>query len=542
MSLAQISSSSITRLVKIASDPISFTEVWKCKWSNNGQSGIDVLVRFTTLYCSNVSTVQPQVIQSFEALKNLSDPNVTSYLAYFWEPKNSSSYELGVVMALPTEGALCLNNSQVHDMDLCIRVMVGITKGLLYLHQNGIVHGDVRSENIFLDSNNSPKVTGYGLSGLLRTVVLQNIVRWLAPELISPNLTKESDIYALGMLFSEILQKKPPVCDLVQGTPTLSNQVPLHIRELVSKMVSLDKSLRPSIDKVLSCLTDNSSFTITGCHNGSISVFNSKSGEMLHTVQGHSDSVWALCPWDNQCFFSGSDDCKIMMWSVLNKSPEFTLLGHSHGVVSLSRWDTSTLLSGDRGGVLKIWDVPSRTCTFTIDTQSHNVRSIAKLNEQEFVTVGHDRKVKIWSFETKELKKTFEGHSSLVSGVAVLSPQSIASSSDDQSVKIWNVQTGQCTATCTGSAQYLNFVQTLNSNTIVTSGYDGNIRLYDSTGNVKATWNMNSSFYSGIVAGENMVLCGGNHCKLVDVTNGVCVHEYLGFSAPAKSVAIITAK
>ncbi|THH03007.1 hypothetical protein EW145_g6609 [Phellinidium pouzarii] len=102
----------------------------------------------------------------------------------------------------------------------------GIANGLLYLHNNRVVHGDLKAANVLISPSGVPLLIDFGISHLtLATSTLESATdarkgtfRWLSPELIFPKdgeqdadvHTKESDVWAFGMTCLEVLTKKIP--------------------------------------------------------------------------------------------------------------------------------------------------------------------------------------------------------------------------------------------------------------------------------------------------------------------------------------------
>ncbi|KAG8729366.1 hypothetical protein FRC11_008922, partial [Ceratobasidium sp. 423] len=94
------------------------------------------------------------------------------------------------------------------EMDRC-NLCVQICDGLAYLHETGIVHGDLKGANVLALADGTPVLTDFGNSIFLgRTLLFTETTRegsltgrWAAPELLegSGQPSKEADIYALGM-------------------------------------------------------------------------------------------------------------------------------------------------------------------------------------------------------------------------------------------------------------------------------------------------------------------------------------------------------
>ncbi|KAG6947288.1 hypothetical protein JG687_00016190 [Phytophthora cactorum] len=68
--------------------------------------------------------------------------------------------------------------------------------GLEYLHERGIIHGDLRCSNILVGSDGMAKLSNLRLSG--STSVASS--RWQSPEVLEGNPpSQQSDVYSLGI-------------------------------------------------------------------------------------------------------------------------------------------------------------------------------------------------------------------------------------------------------------------------------------------------------------------------------------------------------
>lgn len=95
-----------------------------------------------------------------------------------------------------------------------------LTRGLEYLHEHcnpPVIHRDLKSSNILLDSNFNAKLSDFGLAIIngaqsKKNIKLSGTVGYVAPEyLLDGKLTEKSDVYAFGVVLLELLLGRRPV-------------------------------------------------------------------------------------------------------------------------------------------------------------------------------------------------------------------------------------------------------------------------------------------------------------------------------------------
>ncbi|EMD33663.1 hypothetical protein CERSUDRAFT_24906, partial [Gelatoporia subvermispora B] len=102
-----------------------------------------------------------------------------------------------------------------------------IIAGLQYIHEMGLVHGDLKSLNILVDEKGVACLADFGFAAFCHnehTGFISNsstkglTMRWAAPEMLNPELfglseacpTKECDVYALSMVMWEVFTGTVP--------------------------------------------------------------------------------------------------------------------------------------------------------------------------------------------------------------------------------------------------------------------------------------------------------------------------------------------
>ncbi|EGZ20822.1 hypothetical protein PHYSODRAFT_462233, partial [Phytophthora sojae] len=91
-----------------------------------------------------------------------------------------------------------------------------VALGLEYLHERGIVHGDLRCCNVLIASDGKAKLSNFGLSASTSrssevSAGAVGPLRWQAPEVLEGRTPSfESDVYSLGMCVLEATTGKEP--------------------------------------------------------------------------------------------------------------------------------------------------------------------------------------------------------------------------------------------------------------------------------------------------------------------------------------------
>ena len=145
-------------------------------------------------------------------------------------------------------------------------VMDGLLAGLGAAHAAGLVHRDVKPENVLLTTNGAVKVADFGLARMLaagshtKTGLLIGTAAYLAPEQVSRGTADaRTDVYAAGILLFEMLTGVQPhtadtplavaykhVNEVVPAPSQVVPGIPPALDDLVTRATSRDPALRPA--------------------------------------------------------------------------------------------------------------------------------------------------------------------------------------------------------------------------------------------------------------------------------------------------------
>lgn len=133
--------------------------------------------------------------------------------------------------------------------------------GIQVLHNNKIIHRDVKSMNVLVNKDYNCKVTDFGCSKVsnefsafntVNTGTLLFVVSWLtfkgtplwmAPEVKTGNYSYPSDIYSLGLVLYELFERKLPMFDPNTQITTLPRQ--FQVCTSAGRFPNLFSSLHP---------------------------------------------------------------------------------------------------------------------------------------------------------------------------------------------------------------------------------------------------------------------------------------------------------
>jgi serine/threonine protein kinase len=142
-----------------------------------------------------------------------------------------------------------LNFSAVHyltPLEAC-EVMLQLTSGLQYIHDHGLVHRDIKPDNLFYLSDGSIKISDFGISAAIGEKntgdAVSGTVYYTAPEILMGGSSQtSSDIYSMGIVFYEILVGKVPF-EGKNPEDVAIKQIKNHFPEPSKTMPSIPKSL-----------------------------------------------------------------------------------------------------------------------------------------------------------------------------------------------------------------------------------------------------------------------------------------------------------
>ena len=145
-------------------------------------------------------------------------------------------------------------------LEMVIQWIHDLVSGVQKAFMSGLSHGEINPTNILVDSEKRVRLTGFGLSELMREAGISESNSYTAPEKIgNSTLDAKGDVYSFGVLFYRLLTGIDPFAERGKGgTPVppskLNREVSRRISDLVSRMISVSPEERPGFTEILETL------------------------------------------------------------------------------------------------------------------------------------------------------------------------------------------------------------------------------------------------------------------------------------------------
>lgn len=207
-------------------------------------------------------------------MKKLNHPNLVSLIEVLDDPEEDSLYMVlemcnkGVIMNVGLQ-----ENATPYSEEECRCWFRDLILGIEYLHAQGVVHRDIKPDNLLLTDDDVLKIVDFGVSEMfekpedMRTAKSAGSPAFLPPELCIAKHGDVSgtaaDIWSMGVTlyclrYGYIPFNKPGVLEIYEAikedTPLIPDDENPHLRDLLMRLMEKDPSERITMPAIRVCL------------------------------------------------------------------------------------------------------------------------------------------------------------------------------------------------------------------------------------------------------------------------------------------------
>jgi len=187
----------------------NFGKVYKAKLNH-----LDVAIK--QLYDIDDEFMFKYIEREMALLKEMRHPNIVKFLGLC----KSDEGDIFIVTEFVPGGDLrhiLKDKNFPLPWKLRISIAMDLAKALQYLHSQGIIHRDVKSNNLLVEEDWTIKVCDFGFARDIdkstESMTLCGTDEWMAPEVaLGEKYDAKADVFSFGMVIVELItRKKPPL-------------------------------------------------------------------------------------------------------------------------------------------------------------------------------------------------------------------------------------------------------------------------------------------------------------------------------------------
>jgi len=223
--------------------------------------GVDVAVK--QLLDVDDEFMHKFIEREMAVLKGIRHPNVVQFLGLC----KSSDGNIFIVTEYITGGDLrkILKNQSIHlGWKLRIKIAIDVASAMSFLHSKGIIHRDLKSNNLLVSDNFRVKVCDFGFARDIDSTECMTLCgtdEWMAPEvMLGEKYNEKADVFSFGMVLVELITRKKPSkrlpgnafrFDVEQLRSLAPSTTPAGFVEIIDECATWDPEKRPNLKDVL---------------------------------------------------------------------------------------------------------------------------------------------------------------------------------------------------------------------------------------------------------------------------------------------------
>ncbi len=210
----------------------------------------DVAVKVMLPSLAANPTFRKRFEREAQSVANLRHPNILTVYDY----GETEEGQLYLVVEYVPGGTLRDRLEELAPLESVVEIVAQVAEALDYAHQQGVIHRDVKPNNILLDELGRPLLADFGLvkpveedRRLTASGMMMGTPDYVAPEQVQGmKVDGRADIYALGVVLFELLTGRHPY----DGETPMSVMVK-HLTEPMPWPSQFNPQIPPALDEIV---------------------------------------------------------------------------------------------------------------------------------------------------------------------------------------------------------------------------------------------------------------------------------------------------
>ncbi len=218
---------------------------------------VDVVLKITRPSLKDIKQIA-KLSHEFNILKETNHPRI-----------------IKVLELLSSDSAICLIEEYIKSESLKSRlfrgkftlqdffkVSIALCEAISYIHENGIIHKDINTNNILISDSNQIKLIDFGIAvnyqnethDLSSVDMIEGLLVYISPEQTgrtSYSVSNSSDLYSLGIVMYEMLSGKPPF-----NSVDPLEIIHYHLSRTQTPLSSIDQQIPVTVSNMVNALLE----------------------------------------------------------------------------------------------------------------------------------------------------------------------------------------------------------------------------------------------------------------------------------------------
>ena len=232
-------------------------------------NGEDVAIKILERGANDAQFMEQQFQQEVMMLATLKHPNIVRFIGACRKP---------MVWCIVTEYAkggsvrqfLTQRQNRAVPLKVAVKQALDVARGMAYVHSLGLIHRDLKSDNLLIFGDKSIKIADFGVARIeVHTEGMTpetGTYRWMAPEMIQHRpYTHKVDVYSFGIVLWELITGMLPFQNMtaVQAAfavvnrnvrPILPDDCLPVLREIMTRCWDPNPDVRPPFAEIVAML------------------------------------------------------------------------------------------------------------------------------------------------------------------------------------------------------------------------------------------------------------------------------------------------
>jgi serine/threonine-protein kinase len=238
-----------------------------CKLGQGGMGAVFLgrqknLKRFCAIKVLNAALAEDKeaisrFLREAQSMANLQHPNL---VGLFDCDQYESQYYIAMEFVEGLSLGDILRKAGALPLPIALHFLKQAAQGMAYYHERGIVHRDIKPDNMMIDASGTLKITDLGLAknileqdqGMTVTGTVMGSPYYMSPEQIndSKNVDARADLYSLGIAFYQMITGKVPFSGSSPGEVCMA-----HLQQPMPSVSMTDPSMTQALDALVGRIT-----------------------------------------------------------------------------------------------------------------------------------------------------------------------------------------------------------------------------------------------------------------------------------------------